>query len=66
MTSYAFANPLPWWGIALALAACAGVAWLAYGRFIVGRLHRNLLITLRFLTLALIVVFLMRPVRSGD
>ncbi len=66
MTSYAFANPLPWWGIALALVACAAVAWLAYGRFAVRPFRRNLLIALRFLMLVSIVTFLMRPVRSGD
>ena len=48
MSSYAFANPLPWWGITLALLACAAVAWFAYVRFRLRSGYRNLLIALRF------------------
>jgi uncharacterized membrane protein len=66
VTSLAFANPIPWWGVTLALIACAAVAWAAYARFAVAPLRRNLLVVLRFFTLVLIVVFLMRPVRTGD
>ena len=66
MSSYAFANPLPWWGITLALVACAAVAWFAYARFPLRFRYRTLLIGLRFLALVLIVFFLMRPVRTGD
>lgn len=66
MTPFTFANPLPWWGMTLALAASAAVAWLAYARLAVRPLQRNLLIALRFITLVLIVIFLMRPVRTGD
>jgi uncharacterized membrane protein len=66
VTSYAFANPLPWWGVALAVLACGGVAWFAYARFGVRPFRRNTLIALRFLTLVLIVVCLMRPIRTSD
>ena len=66
MSSYAFANPLPWWGVALAFAACATVAWFAYARLPVPPIRRTLLIALRCLTLMLLVVCLMRPVRTGD
>jgi len=66
VTSYAFANPLPWWGVALALAACAAVAWFAYARFRVKPLRRNTLAALRFVTLVLILICLMRPVRTGE
>jgi hypothetical protein len=64
--SYAFANPLPWWGVALALVACAAVAWFAYARLPIAPVRRHLLIALRCVTLVLLVVFLMRPVRTGD
>ncbi len=66
MTSYAFANPLPWWGVGLGLAACAAVAWLAYARLPLAPIRRNLLVTLRCLTLVLLVLCLMRPVRTSD
>ena len=66
MSSFAFANPLPWWGVVLALLACAVVAWLAYARFSVTPFRRNTLVALRFVTLLLIVVCLMRPIRTTD
>ena len=60
-----FAVALPWWGYALAFAAALVFAWLAYARVAVplSRSSRALLTTLRALTLLLIVVFLLRPVR---
>ena len=60
-----FAVALPWWGYALAFAAAVVFAWLAYSRVAVPLTRRNraLLTTLRALTLLLIVIFLLRPVR---
>lgn len=60
-----FAVALPWWGYVLAFAAALSFAWLAYARVAVQltRSGRALLTTLRALTLLLIVVFLLRPVR---
>lgn len=60
-----FATPLPWWALALILAAAAGVAWLAYSRWNVSRGRRGVLVVLRFLTLTTLIVSLMRPVVSG-
>jgi uncharacterized membrane protein len=60
-----FANPLPWWALCLVVAAAAGVAWQAYRGFPAGNRARYVLIGLRFLTLLLIVVVLMRPVVRG-
>src|ERR671912_2460968 len=60
-----FAVALPWWGYALAIAFALGCAWWTYARLgtsLTGR-HRALLTTLRALTLILIVVFVLRPVR---
>ena len=59
-----FANLLPWWALALVLAAIAATAWLAYARFAVAPRRRNALVALRFVTLLLLVLFLMRPVRT--
>ena len=60
-----FAVALPWWGYALAFAIAILFAWLAYARVAVtlSPRQRALLITLRALTLLLLVVFLLRPVR---
>ena len=60
-----FAVALPWWGYALAFAAALVCAWLAYARVAVPltRGNRALLTALRALTLLLIVIFLLRPVR---
>lgn len=57
-----FANPLPWW-VVLALAAAAGfVAWMAYRQAPLRRARRLTLTTIRFVTLATLLVLLMRPV----
>jgi uncharacterized membrane protein len=56
-----FANPLSWWAICLALAGAAIVAWLGY-RALPARPSRFTLIGLRFLTIVLVIIFLMRPV----
>lgn len=56
-----FANPLPWWLVVLLLAGAAGVAWRAYRALPAGP-PRFVLAALRIITLALILVILMRPV----
>ena len=60
-----FANPLPLWALCLVVAAAAGVAWQAYRGFPAGSRVRYLLTALRFVTLILIVIVLMRPVARG-
>lgn len=66
MPHVTFANALPGWALLLILAAIAGISWLAYARFAVAPRRRNPLIALRFITLALLLVFLLRPIRSTD
>jgi hypothetical protein len=60
-----FAVALPWWGYLLAFAVAIAGAWLAYRRVAVqlAPSRRVLLTTLRALTLVLIVIILLRPVR---
>ncbi len=55
--------PLPIWGWALALAVLGLVAWLAYARAAIpmARPRRLALSSLRFATLALLLVFLLGP-----
>jgi len=57
-----FANPLPWWALILVTAAAAALAWHAYRSLAPWPPRRAVLSTLRFLTLLLLVVVLMRPV----
>ncbi|HET9263583.1 MAG TPA: hypothetical protein VFO14_11085 [Vicinamibacterales bacterium] len=57
-----FANPLPWWALGLVLVAAAAVAWQAYRSFSAAPAARYVLASLRFVTLILLVVCLMRPV----
>lgn len=62
-----FANPLPWWALVPIIAAAALVAWFAYRRFAATPVRRHTLAALRFVTLLLLVVVLMRPVaRMSD
>jgi uncharacterized membrane protein len=61
-----FANALPPWALFLVLVIIAGVSWLAYARFAVAARRRNALIALRLVTLALLVLFLLRPIRRTD
>lgn len=61
-----FANLPPWWALPLVLAGIAAIAWLAYRRVAIPPRRTRVLIALRFLTLLLLVVFLMRPVRNLD
>jgi uncharacterized membrane protein len=62
-----FANPLPVWAVAVALAVAAAVAWLAYRRVPIVARRRAALSALRFTTLVWILLCLMRPVgRASD
>jgi len=60
-----FAIALPWWTLLLIAAAVCAVAWACYAGAIVGlpRRQRAVLISLRALTLLLLVACLLRPVR---
>jgi uncharacterized membrane protein len=59
-----FAYPLPWWVLAPVVVAAALLAYRAYSRSAVplAPRRRALLVGLRFLTLLLLIVCLMRPV----
>jgi uncharacterized membrane protein len=59
-----FAHPLPWWVLPFVLAAIAAVAWLAYRGFAAPPGRRLALTANRFVTLLLLTLFLMRPVRT--
>ena len=62
-----FANPLPWWALIAVVMAAALLSWLGYRTARISVRRRAVLATLRFLTLLLLVVLLMRPVaRSSD
>ena len=65
MPPVTFANALPWWALLLILVAIAVVSWLAYARVAASPRRRSALMTLRFITLALLLVFLLRPIRSS-
>ncbi|MBA3298315.1 MAG: VWA domain-containing protein, partial [Acidobacteria bacterium] len=57
-----FANPLPGWVLLGLLAGAAFVAWHAYRRFASSTARRRVLAALRFVTLLVLIVVLMRPV----
>jgi uncharacterized membrane protein len=57
-----FANPLPWWVLVLVTAAAAVVAAFAYRQFAGAARQRAVLTGIRFITLLLLLLFLMRPV----
>ncbi|MFL6280010.1 MAG: glutamine amidotransferase [Vicinamibacterales bacterium] len=66
MSHLTFTNALPWWAVSLVIGAIAAIAWRAYAHSIVPRPRRDVLIALRFVTLAALVLFLMRPIRTTD
>ncbi len=66
MAHVSFTTALPWWGALLIAIVIGVVAWLAYGRSAVPRPRRDLLIALRFVTLAALVLFLLGPVRVSN
>jgi hypothetical protein len=57
-----FANPLPFWALPLVAGAALMIAWMAYRHTALHPPVRAALIALRFITLLLLIVFLMRPV----
>jgi uncharacterized membrane protein len=57
-----FANPLPWWAVAAVVVLAAVLAWHAYRQSPLSRSRRLTLTGIRFLTLIVIVLLLMRPV----
>jgi uncharacterized membrane protein len=62
-----FANPLPWWAFLLILSAAAIVSWFAYSARNLPPRRRSVLVGLRFVTLFVLVICVMRPVaRSAD
>jgi uncharacterized membrane protein len=64
-----FANPLPWWAVVVVLAAAGALSWHAYRGFSAWPRRRYVLSALRFATLLLLVLVLMRPVSratTGD
>src|SRR5436190_22164320 len=66
MSHLTFTNALPWWAMFLVTGVIAAIAWRAYAHSVVPRPRRDVLIALRFITLAALVLFLMRPVRTSD
>jgi uncharacterized membrane protein len=61
-----FANALPWWALLLIVSALGGISWLAYASMPIVGARRHLLVVLRFVTLTLLLIFLLRPVRSTE
>jgi uncharacterized membrane protein len=59
-----FAHPLPAWALLLVLFGIVIIGRLAYRRVPIAPARRRLLIGLRSATLLLLVLFLMRPVRT--
>jgi hypothetical protein len=66
MAHLTFTNALPWWGVFLVAVAIGVIAWRGYSHGTVARPRRDVLIALRVVTLATLVVCLMRPVRISD
>lgn len=60
-----FALSLPWWALALLFGTAGLSAWWMYAGAVasIGRGRRSLLVALRALTLLLLIVCLLRPVR---
>ena len=66
MSHLTLTNAPPWWGVLLLAAVIGLIAWRAYARSPLPHLRRNVLIALRAVTLAVLVLFLMRPMRVSD
>ena len=60
-----FADPLPWWALAAAVAAAVVIARLAYRRAPLPPLRRGVLGGVRFVALMALVALVMRPVARG-
>ena len=56
------ANPLPLWALPFVIGAALAIAWMAYRHTALRPSIRAALTALRFVTLLLLVVFLMRPI----
>jgi uncharacterized membrane protein len=61
-----FANPLPWWALLASVVIAALVAWQGYRRLAASPTRRYTLSAIRFVTLLLLIVILMRPVARGS
>ncbi len=61
-----FANPFPWWALLGLAAGAAALSWLTYRHLTASRSRRAGLMALRFITLLLLLVLLMRPVARVD
>jgi len=61
-----FANPLSWWILVLVVCAAGATAWLAYRNLAASPFRRGTLTGIRFVSLLLLVLFLMRPVATTD
>jgi uncharacterized membrane protein len=59
-----FAHPLPWWLALVLIAGIAALAFVQYRRPLapLSRVQHGVLVALRVLTLAVLVVFLFRPI----
>jgi uncharacterized membrane protein len=66
VTHVTLANALPWFILLPGAAVLAGVAWLSYAGSSLPDSRRRILAACRFITLALIALCLLRPVRSTD
>lgn len=65
MSQFGFANPLPWWALVVVLATAGALSWHAYRGFSAWPTRRYALSVLRFATLTLLIIVLMRPVSRG-
>ena len=57
-----FANPLPWWALAASVVVAALIAWQGYHRLAASPARRYILSAIRFVTLVVLIVVVMRPV----
>ena len=61
-----FAHPLPWWVFLLIVTGVGLLSWLAYRRAAPGASRRGVLVGLRSVTLLLLILFVMRPIRTAE